>query len=133
MSEQKVIWLEDKGEFEDQFGTKQDCTYVRQQVVITKVDERTKKGGYGQPVHKYYYEDPMGRRFLFVNRGISYTGPGRTYQYLGDEEFEGTWKEPKKLDRNAPYITPDGENKVEIIDTDHDTGYEFYESTQMSL
>ena len=133
MARDKVIlWLQDDGTFTDQFDTEHDCTFVRQQVVAELVDTDSYKGGYDQPVHTYTYEDPLGRKFKFVNRGISYTGPGRTYSCLSDEDFEGTWKRPKKLDRNAPYLTPDGEREVEIIDTDHESGYEFYEPTQIS-
>jgi hypothetical protein len=127
-----VLWLQDPGTYEDQFGTEKDCTIVRQQVVAELVNTSTREGGYGQPVRIYKYEDSLGRTFTFMNRGISYTGPGRTYSCAA-ENFEGTWKEPKKLDRNAPYITPDGKHEVEIIDTEHDPEYEFYESTQMSI
>jgi len=127
-----VLWLQDDGTFEDQFGTEQDCTFVRQQVVATLVNTKTHEGGYGQRVRRYYYEDELGRRFLKVNDGVSYF-QGRRYQALGDEEYEGTWKRAKKLDRDAPYVTPGGTEKVEILGKDHDPGYEFYEATQTSI
>lgn len=125
------MWLEDEGTFEDQFGTEQDCTFVRQQVVVQQVDTRTRKGGYDQTVRTFVYEDPLGRRFTKTNDGIG-VWQGRTYTIVG-EDPNGDWKEAEKLDRKAPYISPDGRNKVEVMDEDHESGYEFYEDVQTEL
>lgn len=126
-----VLWLEDDGTFEDQFGTEQEATIIRQQVVAEVVDKKIREGGYGQQVRTWTYEDPLGRRFRKTNDGVSYH-QGRTYRMVG-EDVEGTWKRAKKLDRKAPYIAPNGKNKVMIIDEDHKPGYEFYENSQTSF
>ena len=126
-----VLWLEDDGTFEDQFGTEQEATIIRQQVVAEVVDKKIREGGYGQQVRTWTYEGPLGRRFRKTKDGVSYY-QGRTYRMVG-EDVEGTWKRAKKLDRKAPYITPDGKNRVEIIGEDHEPGYEFYENTQTSF
>jgi len=126
-----VLWLEDDGTFEDQFGTEQEATIIRQQVVAEVVDKKIREGGYGQQVRTWTYEGPLGRRFRKTKDGVSYY-QGRTYRMVG-EDVQGTWKRPKKLDRGAPYITPDKKNEVEIIDEDHESGYEFYENTQTSF
>lgn len=126
-----ILWLEDEGTFKDRFSTEHECTFIRQQVVAELVDKDSHKGGYDQTVRVYTYEDPLGRRFRYVNDGISYY-QGRTYRMIG-EDVEGTWKKAKKYDRDAPYLTPDGEEKVEIMNEDHDPGYKFYENTQLEL
>jgi hypothetical protein len=98
--------------------------------VAELVETKTRTGGYDQTMRIYKYKDSFGRTFTYVNDGVSYY-QGRTYSC--SEDLEGTWKRPKKLDRNSPYLTPDGEREVEIIDTDHDPGYEFYEPVQVEV
>lgn len=126
-----VLWLQERGTYEDQFGVEKECTIVKQQVITELVDTRQREGGYGQTVRTYVYEDPLGRKFTKTNNGVG-VYQGRTYREVG-ENREGSWKRPKKLDRNAPYVSPDGENQIEVMSPDHEPGYEFYAPEQRNL
>lgn len=132
MQNKKVFWLIEDGTFTDRFGAEQEATIVKQQVVAEHQETKTREGGYGQPVKRYIYKDELGRKFVKVNDGVA-KFQGRTWTEKREDEDDRIWEEAKKLDRKKPYITPDGEQRVEIISEDHEPGYEFYENTQLIM